>query len=85
MELKVRYLSVHMSVSECLSVSLLCSVYVCLCVSYVWRMSVCRLLCGGSHCSISCSVYPLRDTTAIGVWLVLGLTSIWKPANYPVV
>ena len=55
---------VFLSVSP---VSLLCNVYVCLCVSSVWRMTVCRLLCGGSHCSNSCSVYPLRDTTAIGV------------------
>ena len=53
---------------ESLSVCLLCSVYVCLCVSYVWRMSVSRLLPGRSHCSNSCSVSPLRDTTAIGVW-----------------
>ena len=61
-----------MSVSEYLSVSLLCSVYVCLCVSYVWHMSVSRLLPGSCHCLSSCSVSPLRDTTAIGVWRCLG-------------
>ena len=51
----------HLSVSECLSVCLLCSVYVCFCVSYVWRLSVSRLLSGSCHCLKSCSVFTLRN------------------------
>ena len=53
--------SSYLSVSECLSVCLLCSVYVCFCVSYVWRLSVSRLLSGSCHCLKSCSVSTLRN------------------------
>ena len=56
----LRELTSHLSVSECLSVCLLCSVYVCFSVFYVWRMSVSRLLSGSCHCLKSCSVFTLE-------------------------
>ena len=37
-------------------------------------MTVSRLLPDRSHCSNCCSVSPLRDTTAIGVWFRRGVT-----------